>query len=200
MESSSPWAVLAPSLVCAEQEWVSQAYCEPVSELAPPSKASRIPGFPTGVWPSALCGGCGSGNQWILCGPDLCELVPSTAGSGSAWQRSCCSFWAQGVRCVPAWSAQAVCHVRMCVKCRRGGKWLSALVLYLRTSLHLPRKQKYNFIIPLYYKGRACIVTVKSQCPLKEHLGLWNFLWSLSHFSSFLPVLAAGSACISWRD
>lgn len=37
-----------------------------------------------------------------------------------------------------------------CVKCRRGGKWPSAVVLYLGTSLHLPRKQKYNFIIPFY--------------------------------------------------
>lgn len=105
--------------------------------------------------------------------------------------------WAEGVSCVPAWSHQAVCHVGMCGACRRGGKWPSAVVLYLGTSLHLPRKQKYNFIVPLYCKGRGYIVIVKSQCPFKEHLGLWNFLLSLSHFSSFLPVLAAGNACVS---
>lgn len=61
-------------------------------------------------------------------------------------------------------------QLRLCAKCRRGEKWPSAVVLYVGTSLHLPRKQKYNFIIPFCCKGRGYIVTVKRQCPLKEHL------------------------------
>lgn len=61
-------------------------------------------------------------------------------------------------------------QLRLCAKRRRGEKWPSSVVLYLGTSLHLPRKQKYSFIIPLCCKGRGCIVTVKRQHPLKEHL------------------------------